>query len=96
MILYVKYCGGCNPRFERSLLVARITSELPEVKLMYTPDSGADAAVIICGCGSACADRTGAIGTYGTFVIWQNEQISELFDFLKQVIIIVNRSEETL
>jgi len=54
----IKYCGGCNPRYDRSSLVnqivedykEKITFENVKEKELY------DSIIVVCGCGSRCAD----------------------------------------
>lgn len=85
MTIYVKYCGGCNPRFDRAALLAQMESAVPKMEVTHNSQQRADAAVIICGCSAACTSREEAIGTYGTFVVWQDKDLSALYEFLKQV-----------
>ena len=94
MTILVKFCGGCNARFHRAGLVSYIESLLLEIKITYDVNEQADAAVIICGCSAACANRAEAIGTYGTFVIWQDKELSELKKFLQEVRNMKDKSEE--
>ncbi len=54
MKLYLKYCGGCNPLYDRSLMKARFAADFPHVT--FTREAGeADCAAVICGCSRACA-----------------------------------------
>lgn len=54
----VKYCGGCNPRYDRTVLVhqleGQLGSYLPPVEL----DEAYDELYVICGCSSRCVDVT--------------------------------------
>lgn len=55
----VKYCGGCNPRYDRAALVrkleAQFQTELPPARAgeIY------DVVYVICGCPSRCPDLHG-------------------------------------
>jgi len=59
-IVGVKYCGGCNSVIDRVGLVEGIKKVLPGGYVITTDPSGApwDIGVIVCGCATACADRT--------------------------------------
>jgi hypothetical protein len=51
----LKYCGGCNPGFDRVKYVRAIQNaagDLIEWVTVYDPDF--EAALVICGCDSAC------------------------------------------
>ncbi len=53
----VKYCGGCNPEYDRVALTSLIQERL-EIKTNFVPwDSGEiDLALVVCGCQTACVD----------------------------------------
>ena len=54
----VRYCGGCNPRFDRTALVQTLADRLLWVDLVPArPNTPYPAAVIVCGCPAACAGR---------------------------------------
>lgn len=53
-VIAVKYCGGCNPFYDRAALVRRLCSLLGRPPV-YTAE-GADACICVSGCGRACAE----------------------------------------
>jgi len=55
----VKYCGGCNPRIDRSGLIREIGELLPPGRRLVTGSNPErwDAGLLVCGCPVACADR---------------------------------------
>lgn len=85
MIINVKYCGGCNPRYERLNIVENLKKRFPEMTICFGEAKEADAAVIICGCSAACADVNGCYGSYGRFVIWKETAQKDLYDFLENI-----------
>ena len=60
MEIGVRYCGGCNPRYDRVALVRRLAEELPEHRFTVA-EGGRDyaAVLMVCGCLSRCASLTG-------------------------------------
>jgi len=55
----VKYCGGCNPRIERSMFVDELKKKLAE-ELSLASDCSmekCELGILVCGCQVACADR---------------------------------------
>lgn len=48
MTVAVKYCGGCNPRYERTELAERLRADFPGVRIVRAEEP-ADVAAIICG-----------------------------------------------
>ncbi len=60
----VKYCGGCNPEYDRVSLVEQIKGRL-EGKVCFVPpgSEGVDIILAVHGCGTACADLSDFRGT---------------------------------
>lgn len=51
----IKYCGGCNPRFDRAALVEKLEKEYGKVELTYDlADPQVEHIVAVCGCERAC------------------------------------------
>lgn len=56
----VRYCGGCNPRFDRVALVKRLEGMFPELEFVPA-EAGKPypAALVVCGCPARCANVSG-------------------------------------
>jgi hypothetical protein len=53
----IKYCGGCNPGYDRVALVRHIEESLRGEVEFVSPESEEVALVLVVeGCGTACAD----------------------------------------
>ncbi|HCX62902.1 hypothetical protein [Sedimentibacter sp.] len=56
MKIGIKYCGGCNPNYNRSEAVSRIVSRYPEIEFEPAKhDTRYDHILIINGCSRSCA-----------------------------------------
>lgn len=56
MKIGIKYCGGCNPIYNRSEAVSQIVSSYPEIEFEPAKqDTHYDHILIINGCGRSCA-----------------------------------------
>lgn len=52
----VKYCGGCNPAYERVEMIQRVQSQLKDHFLFFRHDEpDIDGMVFLSGCRRACA-----------------------------------------
>ena len=62
----VRYCGGCNPRYDRTALVGRLAERCPNVRFVRA-ESGReyDALLVVGGCCACCADISGLAGLGG-------------------------------
>lgn len=50
-----RYCGGCNPRYDRAAFVARLTAALPQLSFSFCgPESSPDLLLYVSGCPAAC------------------------------------------
>ena len=53
----VKYCGGCNPNYDRVALVKRIEERLRgKASLVRADSDGISLVLVVVGCSTACAD----------------------------------------
>ena len=54
----IKYCGGCNPLYERVEVVQRVQSLLKDRFIFFVDDvQDSDIMVLVSGCPRACADK---------------------------------------
>lgn len=66
----VRYCGGCNPRYDRVALVKKLASLLPQAELVPAQAGTAYAgALAVCGCPSRCA-RTDDLAVPPGKLVW--------------------------
>lgn len=73
MRIGVKYCGGCNPRYDRVALVERIRRERQEDTFEGAiPEVCYDQLLVVCGCSAQCADLTGLEGRE-IHRLWQDQ-----------------------
>ncbi len=67
----IRYCGGCNSRYDRGAMVSRIIKNHPELKIEIAREENEyDCLLIIGGCSSCCA-------SYGQFKTRRIVKISE-------------------
>lgn len=85
----VKYCGGCNPRYDRASIVARLKSELGDDGLEWvnvsTSEGRLDFVLVVCGCMVACAAHENLNGKQGKFIICAQEQYALALEHLKRL-----------
>lgn len=59
----VRYCGGCNPRFDRVAGVRRLEAACPWAEFSgVRPGEYRDVLLIVGGCTACCPDQTGLTG----------------------------------
>ena len=75
----VKYCGGCNPRYDRTAIAAKLRADFPEAEIAETAGDGPDHFVaVICGCPVACASHGDLRGCAGKAVLTSEAEYGKL------------------
>jgi hypothetical protein len=85
MKIAIKYCGGCNPDFDRVALVKRIEERLNgKVEFVSPEDEDIDLVLAVEGCKTACADLDVFKGLK-IFIISKIEDAAKLLQKLEKV-----------
>ena len=84
MKVRVKYCGGCNPRYDRKAEVELLRTSFPEAEFVEKDTEGCvEHVVVICGCSTACASHENLHGTFGKTVAASKEECRAIGDLLR-------------
>ncbi|MDR3073665.1 MAG: hypothetical protein LBV01_02925 [Deltaproteobacteria bacterium] len=79
MRVRVKYCGGCNPRYDRKALTEKLRAAFPLAEIIERHEDGPfDFVAVVCGCPAACAAHEDLRGGRGKMIITADEQFEEL------------------
>ena len=79
----IKYCGGCNPYYDRVALVKRIERRLQgKVEFVSAANDDVDLVLAVEGCNTACADLS-SFEDNKIRVITQSEDAN---DFIKEIL----------
>ncbi|MBU3190948.1 hypothetical protein K9O30_17240 [Clostridium bowmanii] len=87
MKIGIKYCGGCNPTYDRTDVASRLKKhsgfnhniELAKQGTIY------DVIVIICGCICACADHQNLEAKYEKVCIISESDIIKLLNNIDKI-----------
>lgn len=79
----VKYCGGCNPTYDRVALVKTIKENLSGLIEVAGADNGVDLVLAVHGCVTACADLSDFQGLQ-VFSITDADQAESFLKWIKQ------------
>lgn len=75
MTVAIKYCGGCNPRFDRPAFVQRLAGEHPAVRFVSASSPGPyEGVLVVCGCTAQCALHAHLEPTLGKLVVYSEAQ----------------------
>jgi hypothetical protein len=86
MKIGIKYCGGCNPRYDRTAIVTRLEHDLSDVQIGLAGGEKPDYVVVLCGCSSACALHANLTGRHGKSVLTRGEDYAPLLEALRGIV----------
>ncbi len=73
----LKYCGGCNPGFDRVAYVDKIKSAAgPDIEWVTLEEEGFDAVLLVSGCETACPRRTRDFSEYKQALLIRDDKAS--------------------
>lgn len=86
MKIGIKYCGGCNPRYDRTNITEQLKRDMPGSEVFTAePALTMDYVVVVCGCKSACAFAEGLEGRYGRTVLTESDAYDGLLEELRKI-----------
>ncbi len=97
MKIAVKYCGGCNPYYDRVAAVEELRKEFPEAEFsgaqFWEAEENAaspgkaterpDLVLVVCGCQAVCAEHGGLEGRAGKIVTASAGDFAKVRDKLR-------------
>lgn len=79
-----KYCGGCNPNYERNSILKRARQDYPNaIFLPYDSDDRFDLVLVICGCLAECFSFSCPNSVHGALYIRSPDEYSRLTAFMQ-------------
>ncbi|HOS68986.1 MAG TPA: hypothetical protein PLG67_13415 [Bacillota bacterium] len=79
----LKYCGGCNPGYDRKE-IADIVAKQPGINLLpYNENEIFDTVLIICGCSADCINTAKYRGRHEAVLINSPEQVHEAIKHIR-------------
>lgn len=83
MRIGLKYCGGCNPNYERSDIVKRARADYPYVTFEpHRAEAEYDVVLVICGCLEECSTFSCENSAHGMIHIRSLEEYDRLSAFM--------------
>lgn len=92
MKIGVKYCGGCNPIYDRLKFVNRVINKYQDILSIETAlkETIYDVILIVCGCKSCCADQRNLNAKYLKILINNQNDYQNVCYILEEVIKTIN------
>ena len=75
----VKFCGGCNPHYQRGDAYRRIASDIPEIVFEHAEEGVEyDVLLVIGGCTACCAGYDQYTVKGDVIKMWSEDQINDI------------------
>lgn len=86
MLVGVKFCGGCNPRYDRGKALAAIKEQLQgEAEILIAEEGGEyDHLLVIGGCTNCCASVNQYMAKKDIIKMWDDEHIEKTINKIKK------------
>ena len=82
----VRFCGGCNPRYDRVRALERIKNERPDVQFTIAEEGiEYDHLLVIGGCTNCCASHCQFSSREGVTKMWAREHVDQTLKMLDSV-----------
>ncbi|MDR2529310.1 MAG: hypothetical protein LBD04_09905 [Synergistaceae bacterium] len=78
-VIAVKYCGGCNPRYDRVEFARSLQADFPELEVVGADAAEPDFVLVVCGCPVRCVQHERLTGRRGKFVAASLEDREALY-----------------
>jgi len=86
MSIGVKFCGGCNPRFERGLALEDLQRDMPFLEFEHAKEGVIyDALLVIGGCTNCCASYCQYQAEKGVIRMWDKSHLDRVKSELKKI-----------
>ncbi|WP_125144093.1 MaoC family dehydratase [Clostridium transplantifaecale] len=83
MVIGIKYCGGCNPRYQREALVKKLKTRFPShTYVTLKEQKECDIWLLVCGCPAACVSDDGLIAVKQRFLLTSMKEFVGIEDYL--------------
>lgn len=77
MRIGIKYCGGCNPRYDRKQAVEKLADRMTGMQVETAREDGQyDVVLLVCGCTAQCIRKWRIAGT-GRYIMLPGEEAFE-------------------
>ncbi|MGF6906934.1 hypothetical protein [Fusobacterium sp. PH5-44] len=84
MVVGIKFCGGCNSKYDRTRAFNNMKSKLGNYEFKYINNEETfDYVVVICGCHVMCASHADIKYNKDKFVIQSDLDAQKIIDYLK-------------
>ena len=85
MICGVKFCGGCNPHYQRGDAFRRIQADLPEIEFEYAEEGiGYDHLLVIGGCTACCPIIEQYTVNGDVLKMWSEDHVNNIKEKLEE------------
>lgn len=85
MRIGIKYCGGCNPGYDRTALLEKIkeNADSNHVFESFKEEITYDVVIVLCGCTGCCRNYENIHSNHGKIIVSSEKDYSKVLDLIK-------------
>ncbi|MGI6257906.1 MAG: hypothetical protein ACOYJU_07545 [Anaerovoracaceae bacterium] len=82
----VRFCGGCNPRYDRGAALKKLREEQPDVDFAIAEEGvDYDSILVIGGCTNCCASHCQFSTKEGVIKMWDEKHVDDVLSHIDQI-----------
>ncbi len=85
MTVNIRYCGGCNPRYNRGDFARKLQATFPDFTYCFNSEVSTDIEILFCGCTAACIATNDDYTKSNAFVFQSAEKLDSLCSFMQAI-----------
>ncbi|WP_315115027.1 hypothetical protein [uncultured Clostridium sp.] len=86
MLIGIKYCGGCNPKYNRQKILSVIKDNYRNLNIkLAEEDEVYDLVIVLCGCTSCCADHKNLKYKYEKIIVKNENDYSNIVKVIENI-----------
>ncbi|MCR1899353.1 hypothetical protein NSA47_10195 [Irregularibacter muris] len=84
----IKYCGGCNPRYDRGQIVEKLKKQYSTINFTSSidPRKSWDLVIVLSGCMSSCTTHENLNGKHGKMIVRSLKDYKTLVHKLDEIL----------
>jgi len=86
LLFGIKFCGGCNPRYNRRKILNLLREEFKDTIKFETASESRlyEGLIVLCGCPSCCASYNSFKTKRKPILIWDEKQYNDIVETIKK------------
>lgn len=83
----IRFCGGCNPRFDRGKVLTELKEERKNIDFQVAEEGQEyDVILVIGGCTNCCASHCQFTSKEGVLMLWDEGHVEKILNSIDEIV----------